>query len=250
MERILSGSKCVVTGASRGIGRAIALSLAKQGADILITYVNNEKKAKETIGEIKKMGVKAYALKCDAESEDDIQKLAQYVEKVFGNITVLINNAGTIGEEKPVTEVSSEEWDKIMRIDVRGVILTIKYLLPIFDKEKTGKIINISSELSIKGRANYLPYTTAKGAVNSMTRSLALELAPNILVNTIAPGPVETDMIMEDMNEEWIEKEKNIPLKRLGNVTEIAASVVLLASKYGDFYCGQFISPNGGAVFI
>ena len=104
--------------------------------------------------------------------------------------------------------------------------------------------------MSKKGRAGFAHYCAAKGAINSFTRSLALELAPDILVNAIAPGPVETDMIMADMEPDWIEKEKDIPLRRLGRVEEIAATAVLLASDGGNFYCGQILSPNGGAVFF
>ncbi|MGN0610494.1 MAG: SDR family NAD(P)-dependent oxidoreductase [Ruminiclostridium sp.] len=250
MEKLLEGMRCVVTGASRGIGRAIALAYAKCGADVVITYVSNKNKADEAVAEMESCGVKAYAVKCDAGNEDDTKALAAFIAEKLGSIDVLVNNAGAIGEEMPITEITSDEWDRIMRIDVKGVFLAIKYLVPLFAKNTTGKIINISSELSVKGRANYVHYTAAKGAVNAMTRSLALELAPHILVNTVAPGPIETDMILQDMSTEWVEKEKNIPLGRLGNVSDISAISVLLASKYGEFYCGQFISPNGGAVFI
>ncbi len=250
MEKLMQNYKCIVTGASRGIGKDIALTYAKQGADVIITYLSREDKAIETVNEIKSFGVDAYCFKCNAGDENDVANLALFAKEKFGTINVLVNNAGSIGNEKPVTEITSDEWDKIMTTDVKGVFLSVKHLVPLFDKNEVGKILNISSELSIKGRANYVPYTTAKGAVNAMTRSLALELAPNILVNTIAPGPIETDMIMQDMSEEWIEKEKDIPLKKLGSVSDISATAVLLASKYGNFYCGQFLSPNGGAVFI
>ncbi len=250
MENLLKGMRCVVTGASRGIGRAIALAYAKCGADVVITYVSNKEKADEAVAEMESCGVKAYAVRCDAGNEADTKALAAFIAEKLGSIDVLVNNAGAIGEEKPITDITSDEWDRIMRIDVKGVFLTVKYLVPLFNKDSTGKIINISSELSVKGRANYVHYTAAKGAVNAMTRSLALELAPHILVNTVAPGPIETDMILQDMSAEWVEKEKNIPLGRLGSVSDISAISVLLASKYGEFYCGQFISPNGGAVFI
>ncbi len=143
-----------------------------------------------------------------------------------------------------------EDWDRLINVDLRGVFLTSKYLIPLMDKDSVGKIINISSELSLKGRENFTHYTAAKGGVNSFTKSLALELAPDILVNTLAPGPVETDMILSDMNEEWIEKEKDIPLKRLGKIEEISAAALLLASDEGNFFCGQILSPNGGAVFL
>lgn len=250
MTELLKNLNCVVTGGSRGIGKAIAEAYAENGANVIITYINNHQKADETVNILKNYGVKAYAFKCNAGDENDVLLLKKFTEDKFGKINILVNNAGTIGKECPVTELPTEEWDRVMNVDVRGVFLSVKHLVPLFDTKNIGKIINISSELSVKGRANYVHYTAAKGAVNSMTRSLALELAPNILVNTIAPGPIETDMILKEMSEEWIQKEKDIPLKRLGNVKDISALAVLLASKYGNFYCGQFISPNGGAAFI
>ena len=246
MERLLENKICVVTGASRGIGKDIALSFAREGADVIFTYRSNEEAARETRIKLQEIGSKACAVKADAGEEKDVINLAKRIETEYGSIDVLVNNAGTFGSECPTTELTTTEWDKVMNTDLRGVFLSVKYMIPLFRKGAIGKIINISSELSIKGRANYLAYTAAKGAVNSMTRSLALELAPDILVNTLAPGPIDTDMIVD----EWVEREKAIPLERLGKVSEISGTAVLLASDYGNFYTGQFISPNGGAVFV
>jgi len=125
-----------------------------------------------------------------------------------------------------------------------------KYFIPLMETEPVGKIINISSELSFKGRSNACDYCAAKGGVNSLTRSLALELAPHILVNAIAPDPIETDMLLSHTEPGHVEKEIDIPLKRLGTVEEVAATAVLLVSDDGNFYCGQCLSPNGGAVLI
>lgn len=250
MEHLLKNKVCVVTGGSRGIGKAIAEAFAIQGADVIFTYHSNKRAADETLEILKQFGSGAMSVCCDAGNEEEVKELVKQVSNQYKKIDVLVNNAGTIGAEYPTSELPVEEWDKVINTDLRGVFLTTKYFIPTFNLDSVGRIINISSELSIKGRANYLHYTAAKGAINAMTRSLALELAPNILVNTLAPGPIETDMIMKDMSEEWIEKEKDIPLKRLGSVKDIAASAILLASEYGSFYTGQFISPNGGAVFI
>lgn len=250
MERLMEKKVCVVTGAARGIGKAVALAYAEQGANVIITYRANEEAARDTVQELKARGSEAIAIKADAGDETAVKEMAEKIQLKYGNIDVLVNNAGTIGQECPTVEIATEEWDRVMNTDLRGVFLSLKYMIPLFREESIGKIINISSELSVKGRANYLPYTAAKGAVNAMTRSLALELAPHILVNTLAPGPIETDMILKEMAPEWVEKEKDIPLKKLGTVQDIAATAVLLASKYGNFYCGQFISPNGGAVFV
>lgn len=246
----LKNKVAVITGGSRGIGKGIALAFAKEGCHIAFTYRSNEKEANKTLTELKQLGVDAISIQADIGNLSDVERIANTVKETFNTFHILVNNAGTIGKEKSILEMKVEEWDNIMNVDLRGVFLTTKYLLPLIDKNRIGKIINISSELSIKGRANFTHYTAAKGGVNSFTKSLALELAPNILVNAIAPGPIETDMILADMDEKWIEKEKDIPLKRLGKVEEIAAVALLLASDDGNFFCGQTISPNGGAVFL
>lgn len=246
----LDNRVAVITGGSRGIGKGIGLALAKEGANIVFSYLRNEEAAAETVKEIEAYGVKALAVKADSSKVDDVINMRNAVEREFGKINILVNNAGTIGLEVSVADMEVEEWDKVIGTDLRGVFLTTKYFIPLISKDPVGKIINISSELSAKGRAAYAHYAAAKGGINSFTKCLALELAPDILVNIIAPGPIETDMILSDMEPEWIEKEKDIPLRRLGKVEEIGAVAVLLASDDGNFFCGQFISPNGGAVFI
>jgi len=250
MGDLLKGRTAVVTGGSRGIGKGICLAFAREGANVVFSYFSNEKAADETAEAVRSFGVEALPVKADAGSEKDVGEMARLTAEKFGKINILVNNAGTIGKEANLTEMDVEEWDKVINTDLRGVFLTSKYFIPLIEKQPVGKIINISSELSIKGRANFCHYAAAKGGINSLTRCLALELAPDILVNIIAPGPIETDMILADMEPEWIEKEKDIPLRRLGKVEEIAAVAVLLASDDGNFFCGQFISPNGGAVFI
>lgn len=249
----LENRVAVITGGSRGIGKGIALTFAKEGAHIAFSYNRNKEAAENTVKEIESLGVKALAVQANAGNEDDVKKMAEITAKEFGKINILVNNAGTIGLEVPVSEMETSEWDRVINTDLRGVFLSCKYFIPLIESGGSlpvGKIINISSELSKKGRACYGHYAAAKGAINSFTMCLALELAPDILVNIVAPGPVETDMILADMEPEWIEKEKDIPLKRLGSVEEIGAAALLLASDEGNFFCGQFVSPNGGAVFF
>ncbi|MFC4402205.1 SDR family NAD(P)-dependent oxidoreductase [Gracilibacillus xinjiangensis] len=246
----LKNKVAVISGGSKGIGKGIANRFAKAGANIVFTYLEGEENIDQIVEKIESYGVKCLAVKTDISNEDDVIHLVQSTKDTFGKMNILINNAGTIGNEMPISEMPTEEWDKVMNVDLRGVFLMCKYFIPLMEEQSVGKIINISSELSVKGRANFTHYTAAKGGVNSLTRSLALELAPNILVNTIAPGPIGTDMILADMEPEWIEKEKDIPLQRLGTVDEIAATALFLASDEGNFFCGQFISPNGGAIFI
>lgn len=249
----LEGRTALVTGGSRGIGKGIAIGFAKEGANVAFTYLKNEEAAKKTKEELEAFGVKVMAIKADSSSESDVKNVAQAVRKEFGEINILVNNAGTIGLEVSVVDMEVEEWDKVISVDLKGVFLGCKYYIPLIAKGEgnpVGKVINISSELSKKGREKYAHYAAAKGAINSFTMCLALEQAPDVLVNIIAPGPIETDMILADMEPEWIEKEKEIPLRRLGKVEEIAATAVLLASDDGNFFCGQFVSPNGGAVFF
>ncbi|HWQ78541.1 MAG TPA: SDR family oxidoreductase [Anaerovoracaceae bacterium] len=249
----LDNRVAVITGGSRGIGKGIGLAFAKEGANIVFSYRVNEKAAAETVKEIEALGVKALAVKADSGNVNDVINMRDIVEREFGKINILVNNAGTIGLEVPVVDMEVEEWDRVINTDLRGVFLSCKYFIPLIAKEAgspVGKVINISSELSKKGRACYGHYAAAKGAVNSFTMCLALEQAPDILVNIVAPGPIETDMILADMEPEWVEKEKDIPLRRLGTVEEIGAAALLLASDDGNFFCGQFVSPNGGAVFF
>ena len=249
----LENRVAVITGGSRGIGRGIAIAFAKEGADIAFSYHSNKVAAESTVKELESYGVRAVAVQADAGKQADVEKFAETVKREFNQINILVNNAGTIGLEVPVVDMDIEEWDRVINTDLRGVFLSCKYFVPLIAKGEglpTGKVINISSELSKKGRACYGHYAASKGAINSFTMCLALELAPDINVNIVAPGPVETDMILADMEPEWIEKEKDIPLKRLGKVEEIGAAALLLASDDGDFFCGQFVSPNGGAVFF
>ena len=249
----LENRVAVITGGSRGIGKGIAVEFAKQGANIAISYLSIEKAAADSGAECEKYGVRAIAVKANAGDAEDVKNMAAVVKEEFGYVNILVNNAWTIGLEVSVEDMEVEEWDRVVNTDLRGVFLSSKYFIPLI-KARTdgtvGKIINISSELSKKGRACYGHYAASKGGINSLTMCMALELAPEINVNIIAPGPVETDMILADMEPEWVEKEKDIPLKRLGKVEEIAAAALLVASDDGDFFCGQFISPNGGAVFF
>ncbi|MCI9596485.1 MAG: SDR family oxidoreductase [Firmicutes bacterium] len=249
----LENRVAVITGGSRGIGKGIAAAFAREGADIVFSYQKNKATADQTAQELEALGVRALGIQADAGSEEDVINMAKIIEQEFGHVNILVNNAGTIGLEVPIAEMETAEWDKVINTDLRGVFLSCKHFIPLFEKggsAPVGKIINISSELSKKGRACYGHYAAAKGAINSFTMCLALELAPKILVNIVAPGPVETDMILADMEPEWVEKEKDIPLQRLGTVEEIGAAALLLASDDGNFFCGQFVSPNGGAVFF
>lgn len=245
----LAGRVALVTGGSRGIGAAIALAFAREGASVAFTYRSRDDRAREVAWAIEGLGVGALALKADASSEDDARRAVEETVGRFGRINVLVNNAGAIGAELPVVDLPVSEWDMLIGTDLRGVFLTTKFALPHIPTTPVGKIINIGSELALKGRAGYAHYCAAKGGIIGFTYALAHEVAPGICANVLAPGPIATDMILADMAPEWVEKEKDIPARRLGTVEEMAETALLLASDAGDFFIGQVVSPNGGAVF-
>jgi 3-oxoacyl-[acyl-carrier protein] reductase len=248
-ENKLLGRVALITGGSRGIGAAIAKAFAGEGARVAITYRAREDAARDVVTAIEHDGGEAFAIKADASRADDAKRAVDETVARFGHINILVNNAGAIGAEYSVADMPVEEWDRLIGTDLRGVFLATKFALAHMPTEPVGKIINISSELSIKGRPTQAHYCAAKGGINGFTRALQWEVGPGICVNSLAPGPIATDLILADMTPEWIEKEKDILAGRLGTVEEIAGPAVLLASDEGNFFMGQFISPNGGAVF-
>lgn len=198
---------------------------------------------------IESTGGQAIAIHADASRESDARRAVEQTVARFGRINVLVNNAGAIGHEYTVRDMPVEEWDRLIGTDLRGVFLATKFALPHMPTEPVGNIINIRSELSRKGRPTQAHYCAAKAGINGFTRAVQLEVGPGICVNSVAPGPIATDLILADMLPEWIEKETDILAGRLGTVEEVAEPVVMLASDEGNFFMGQFISPNGGAVF-
>lgn len=202
------------------------------------------------VSHVERAGGKAFAIRADAAEEQDSRRAVdEALRHLGGRINILVNNAGAIGKEYTVRDMPVEEWDRLIGTDLRGVFLATKFVLPHMPTEPVGKIINVSSELSRLGRPTQAHYVAAKAGINGFTYSLQLEVGPGICVNAIAPGPIATDLILADMSPEWIEKEADILARRLGKVEEIAEPVVMLASDDGNFFMGQFISPNGGAVF-
>ena len=208
-----------------------------------------EDAAREVVDEVKRRGGEAFAIQADAASVDDARRAVEETVARLGHINILVNNAGAIGKEYTVRDMPVEEWDRLIGTDLRGVFLATKFALPHIPTKPVGKIINVSSELARLGRPTQAHYCAAKAGINGFTYSLQLEVGPGICVNSIAPGPIATDLILADMTPEWIEKEADILAGRLGTVEEIAEPAVMLASDDGNFFMGQFVSPNGGAVF-
>ncbi|WP_416197454.1 MAG: 3-oxoacyl-[acyl-carrier-protein] reductase [Sporanaerobacter sp.] len=242
----LKGKTALITGGSRGIGRAIAIELSKQGANIVITYISNEANAKEVIAEVEKNNVKGLAIKADVSHEKDVNDMIEIVNNEFGLVDVLVNNAG-ITKDNLLLRMKSEEWDDVINTNLRGVYLCTKAVARGMLKKKSGKIVNIASVVGISGNAGQGNYSASKAGVIGFTKSIAKELGSRgINVNAVAPGFVETDMtnILNDkIKDEMI---NSIPLKRAGKPEDVANVVAFLCSEKADYITGQVINVDGG----
>ncbi|TJX14038.1 3-oxoacyl-[acyl-carrier-protein] reductase [Tissierella creatinini] len=238
----------LVTGGSRGIGKEIALGLAKKGANVAITYNSNDSLAQEVVEEIKGLGVKALAIKGDSSIEEDVNNIVAKVEEELGTIDILVNNAG-ITKDNLIIRMKSEDWDDVLNVNLKGVFLTTKAVVRGMMKKRYGKIINISSVVGVSGNAGQGNYAASKAGLIGFTKSMAKELASRgIRVNAIAPGFIKTDMtdvLKDEIKEELL---RNIPLGILGDPKDIANAVNFLASQESDYITGQVINVNGGMI--
>lgn len=245
----LEGSNAVVTGGARGIGRAIALLFAREGANIAI-FDRNLRTAEETAAEIRKAGRTALAVDVDVGDEAGVADGFQKAAGALGEIDILVNNAG-IDTTARVAEMSAEMWDEMIRVHLRGTFLCTRAALAGMIRRRRGRIINISSQLAHKGAAEMAHYAAAKAGIIGFTRSLAYEVAEhNVTVNAIAPGPIDTELF-RNIPEHWRrQKLAEIPMRRAGTVDEIAPTALLLASAEGGYYLGATLNPNGGDVMV
>lgn len=238
----------LVTGGSRGIGKEIALGLARKGANVAITYNSNESLAQEVIEDIKQFGVKAIAIKGNSAIEEDVNNIVSKVEEELGTIDILVNNAG-ITKDNLIIRMKSEDWDDVLNVNLKGTFLTTKAVVRGMMKKRYGKIINISSVVGVSGNAGQGNYSASKAGVIGFTKSMAKELASRgIRVNAIAPGFIKTDMtdvLKDEIKEELL---RNIPLGTLGDPKDIANAVNFLASEESDYITGQVINVNGGMI--
>ncbi|MBV1818205.1 3-oxoacyl-[acyl-carrier-protein] reductase [Bacteroidales bacterium MSK.15.36] len=243
---ILKEKNALVTGGSRGIGRATAIELSKEGANVIITYNSNEEKAKEVIKEIEKNGVKGLAIKADVSSEEDVKSMMKTIKSQFDSIDVLVNNAG-VTKDNLLIRMKSEDWDKVINTNLKGVYLCTKAVVRGMMKKRHGKIVNIASVVGISGNAGQGNYSASKAGVIGFTKSIAKELGSRgINVNGVAPGFVETDMtevLSEDIKEQSL---KLIPLERFAKPEDIANVVVFLCSEKANYITGQIINVDGG----
>ncbi len=245
---ILLGKTAVITGGSRGIGRAIALKLAENGANIVVNYTNNSQKAQEVVDLIKSMGRDALAIKADISNSEDVKELAKKVESHFKNIDILINNAG-ITRDSLLIRMKDEDWDNVLNINLKGTYLCTKYIGKKMMKQRSGKIVNVSSVVGIMGNPGQSNYSASKAGVIGFTKSIAKEFSSRgINVNAVAPGFIETDMtstLSEDIKKGY---SKNVPLGRLGSPQDIANLVMFLCSEESSYITGQIINVDGGMV--
>lgn len=244
----LKGKVALITGASRGIGKACALYFAKTGADVVINY-NKTKNLDKIVKECERFGVRAVPLKADISSKSDCKKIVGFTIKNFGRIDILVNNAG-VWTYAPIDRMSDKILEETLDINLRGVFYLTREVVPYLKKQKSGNIINISSTSGQRGEAEHSHYAATKGAIISLTKSLATELAPwNIRVNCVAPGWVYTDMSKAALKSKESKKILGtIPLKRVGTPEEIAGAVLFLASDLSSFITGEILNVNGGAV--
>lgn len=245
----LANKTALVTGGATGIGRATALALAAAGARVAVNHLPADTaKAEAVVTSIRATGTLGVAVAANVTRAEEVAALVRATEVALGPIDILVNNAGVI-QEKPFLETSEADWDFVVGVDLKGVFLCCRAVLPGMVERGRGCVINLASELGYLGRAQYAPYCAAKAGVIGLTRSLAREFAPAIRVNAIAPGPIDTPMLsLEHMSAEMIEKERDIPARRVGTPDEIAGTAVFLASDLASFYYGQVLSPNGGAL--
>lgn len=245
MAKRLEGKVAIVTGAARGIGRAYCLAMAKEGANIAIVDVLDTAPTKAAVEEL---GVKALALKIDVSSEEDTLRMAQETIDAFGRIDILVSNAA-ISPEQPLDEISFAEWRKVLAVDLDGVFLCAKAVIPQMKKQKSGRIINIASSTVFMSFPNLTHYIAAKAGVIGMTRALATELGDyGILVNAISPGLTQTERTVSVPDEVWGMQVAMQSVKRREEPEDLVGAAVFLASDDSAFITGQTLSVCGGFV--
>ena len=244
--RLLKGKTAIITGASRGIGKAIALKFAEQGANIAFTHISSEESSKVLEEELNSFGITSKGFKSDASDFDSSQQLAVDVMEKFGSIDILINNAG-ITKDNLLMRMSEEDYDRVMEVNMKSIFNLTKAVLRPMLKQRSGSIINMSSVVGIKGNAGQANYSASKAAIIGFSKSTALELGSrNIRCNVIAPGFIETEMTaaLDDATvQEWRD---GIPLRRGGNTDDVANAALFFASDMSSYVSGQVLNVCGG----
>lgn len=244
----LAGKVALITGASRGIGQAVALEMARAGADIAVNYSGSEAAAQATVDQVKALGRKAIMVKANVADADEVVAMVEAVQAEFGHIDILVNNAG-ITRDTLLMRMKDSDWDDVININLKGVYLVTKAVSKLMMKQRSGRIINMSSVVGVTGNAGQANYSASKAGVIGFTKTCAKELASRgILVNAIAPGFIHTDMtdvLPEKVKEATLAA---IPLHRMAEPKEVASVAVFLASEYASYITGQVLNVDGGMV--
>jgi NAD(P)-dependent dehydrogenase (short-subunit alcohol dehydrogenase family) len=246
----LNGKVAVVTGAASGIGRGIAVAFAAEGADIAVVDIAGRDQAASVLAEIAALGRAALFVRCDVSKENDVRTMASEVLGQFGRVDILVNNAG-IFTQSLLADLPVDDWDRVVGVNLRGTFLCTRMLIGQMLERGSGRVINIASQLGQIGGTEVAHYCASKAGVIGLTKALAREVAASgVLVNAIAPGPIETPLL-DGETEEWRNaKLAELPMRRFGTVAEVTPTAVLLASDDGAYYAGQTLGPNGGDVML
>lgn len=245
---MLTNKTVVVTGASRGIGKEIALKLASLGANVVVNYCNSLKEANEVVDQIIKMGSKAIVAKGDVSEFEDAKRIIDEAVKIFGRIDILVNNAG-ITKDNLIIKMKEEDFDKVIKINLKGCFNCSKYASRLMLRQKAGCIVNLSSVIGVIGNAGQCNYSASKAGVIGLTKSLAKEFGSRgIRVNAVAPGFIETDMTEKLSDGSKKAMLDLIPLKRVGRPEDVANVVAFLVSEDANYITGQVINIDGGMV--
>jgi len=242
----LKARVAIVTGGSRGIGRAISLELASEGADVVVNYLHRRADAEAVTGEIMAQGRRAFAFQADVADETSIRGMVDFTLGQFGRVDVLIANAGVVRDQLAAA-MTLDQWEDVTRTNLRGPFLCIRQVLPIMMAQKSGSIVTLSSVAAVHAGRGHCNYAAAKGGLDALTRSLAFELAPKgIRVNAVAPGVIVTDMTTRIRNFAEGEILSQIPLRRYGDPCEVARAVRFLASDEASYITGAILYVTGG----
>lgn len=255
MTGVLEGRIALVTGASRGIGRAIALAFAREGADVAINYASqadraNPEAAEGVAREVELLGRRSVVVEADVALEASVRSMVDRVCAEFGRVDILVNNAGFV-TLSPVETMEVDMWDQMIATHLRGTFLVTRMVLPGMLDRGYGRIINVASQIGQIGRPRFAHYSAAKAGIIGFTKSLAREVGTRgVLVNCIAPGPINTGIVPQTPGEPVVDYINPLPLKRVGEPDEVAPTAVFLASAASSYYTGQTLGPNGGDVML
>jgi 3-oxoacyl-[acyl-carrier protein] reductase len=247
----LTGKRALVTGGARGIGRGIAIGLAAKGAHVVVMDVLTPARDDQAAAENPEWASRVLHLTGDVSDEASVSQTVSHATTWMGGaIEILVCCAGVVSES-PVQEMDSAEWDRVLNINLRGVFLCAKAVLPQMLARREGRIINVASQLGQIGGEHMAHYSASKAGVIGFTKALAREVAPhNVLVNALAPGPIQTDMLASE-SKEWVDRKlHDLPMRRFGTVDEVVPTAIFLASDDASYYTGQTLGPNGGDVML